>query len=429
MNKYISGMASALDKLKKRGFFFIFGSSTINKIIGFASSWIIVRIISKPEYGVYTHAYNIYGFILLLNGLGITSAVLQIGSEAKTEEEKRCIYGYGLRVGISIDLILSAVILLIGFFIPLKIDGSNKLLVMMFLLPAFTIVTDLQLMYLRINLKNKQFAETSTINSFAVLILSCLLSYCFKAPGLVLAGYCSHLFTSIIANRVFHVPFRVGAITLSGEDKRSVFSISLISMVNNGLSHLMYLLDIFVIGFLIAESEVIASYKIATNIPTALQFIPTALVLFAYPHFARNKDNKKWVLKNYIRMILPFGVFNLLVSIFLIVLSEPIITIVFGSQYLDAAVPFRILCVSYFFSATFRTVSGALLVTQRQLKFNLFVSIIAAALNSILNFVLINAMQMRGAAIATLITTTVCGLLSTVYFLIFVLRKKEGASC
>ena len=417
-----------LRKLKNKGFFHIFGASTLNKIIAFASSWIIVRIISKPEYGVYTHAYNKYGFLILLNGLGIASAVLQLGSEAKEENEKLQIYGYGLKIGLITDLLLAVAVLLVGLFVPLKIEGSNRLLAMMAGLPLVTIVTDLQLMYLRINLRNKQFSALSLINSIAVLVFSCALAFLLKAPGLVLAGYCSHLFTAIIANRIYKVPLKLENIRVSAPERKTIFSIALISMVNNGLSHLMYLLDIFVIGLLIAESEVIAAYKIATNIPTALQFIPTAILLFVYPHFARNKDNKKWVLKKYRQLIIPFGLFNLITATVLFLLAKPLIGFIFGEQYLDAATPFRILCISYFFSASFRSISGALLVTQRQLKFNLGISAFAGVLNLTLNYFLIRSMQMTGAAIATLITTALCGTISTVYFLYYVKYKNSGSN-
>lgn len=411
-------------KLKDKGFFHIFGASTINKIIAFASSWIIVRIISKAEYGVYTHAYNKYGFLILLSGLGIASAVLQLGSEAKEEQEKLRIYSYGLKIGLITNLLLSVAVLLVGLFVPLKIEGSNRLLAMMTGLPLVTIVLDLQLMYLRINLCNKQFSALSLINSIAVLAFSCVFAFLLRAPGLVLAGYCSHIASTIIANRVYKVPLRIQNAKVETSERKTIFSIALISMVNNGLSHLMYLLDIFVIGLLIADSETIAAYKIATNIPTALQFIPSAILLFVYPHFAQNKDNKTWVLKKYRQLVIPFGAFNLVTAAVLFLIAKPLIGFIFGLQYLDAVLPFRILCISYFFSATFRTIAGTLLVTQRQLKFNLGISAFAGALNLILNYFLIKSMQMTGAAIATLITTAVCGMISTVYFLLYVKHKK-----
>ena len=417
-----------LKKLKEKGFFHIIGASTLNKIIGFASSWIIVRIISKAEYGVYTHAYNIYWFLILLNGLGIASAVLQIGSEMKEEHDKLRIYSYGLKIGLMADFLLAVAILIVGFFVPLKIQGSNRLLTMMAGLPLVTIITDLQLMYLRINLRNKQFSALSLINSTAVLSFSCALSFLLKAPGLVLAGYCSHLLTALVANHAYKVPLKVENVTITAPERKTIFSIALISMVNNGLSHLMYLLDVFVIGIMIADSEVIAAYKVATQIPTALQFIPTAVLLYVYPHFARNKDNGKWLISHYKRLIVPFGIFNALVSVVMFLFAEHIIKIVFGLQYLDAVIPFRILSVAYFFSATLRSISGSLLVTQRELRFNLIISVFSSIFNTVMNVIMIKAWASNGAAIATLLTGLLSGIISTTYLLTIFARKKRISS-
>ena len=106
-----------LRRLTRKGFFHIFGASTINKIIGFASAWIIIRIVTKAEYGVYSYANNIYSFFLLASGLGIASAILQICSEAETEEDKKRFYSYGLRFGIFINILLGILILIAGIFI------------------------------------------------------------------------------------------------------------------------------------------------------------------------------------------------------------------------------------------------------------------------------------------------------------------------
>lgn len=415
---------TSFQALRNEGFFHIFGSSTINKIIGFASTWAIVRIVSKPEYGVYSYAYNLYSFFLILSGLGIVSAFLQLSSETADNEKKERLYRYCMRFGLLVDVALAGLILIIGLFVPLPYDGSGFLLALMSMLPAATIVTELQLTYLRIDTRNVEYSRVNTLNSICVFVLSCVLAYLLKSPGLVLASYLAHLITAAILWKKHGVGISLRENSLTPKDKKGLFSISSISMVNNGLSQLMYLLDIFVLGLVITDSSVIASYKVATNIPTALQFIPQAIMVFAYPYFARNKDNPKWLKRNYFRLIVAFGVFNLFVSAAMFLLAEPIITVFFGRQYIDAVLPSRILSVSYFFSATFRAIAGNLLITQRKLKFNLFVSVFASALNTVLNVFLILKWQSMGAALATLITVAVSGMISTVY-LLGVFRKKE----
>ena len=57
-------------KLFETGFFHVFGSNIINQVIAFLSGIILVRILSKAEYGIYSYAYNIINFFLVFNGFG-----------------------------------------------------------------------------------------------------------------------------------------------------------------------------------------------------------------------------------------------------------------------------------------------------------------------------------------------------------------------
>ena len=66
-------------------------------------------------------------------------------------------------------------------------------------------------------------------------------------------------------------------------------------MLNNSISQLVYLADLFIIGILIKDVNMIASYKAATILPFALNFIPISLMTFVYPYFAKNKDDKVWI--------------------------------------------------------------------------------------------------------------------------------------
>jgi O-antigen/teichoic acid export membrane protein len=187
-------------------------------------------------------------------------------------------------------------------------------------------------------------------------------------------------------------------------------------MANNATGHLIYILDIFIIGILISNETVIASYKVATIIPNALIFIPSSLMVYLYPYFAEKNCNKIWVRENYFKIIKYFGVFNIFLSGILIILAPFIIKLLFGTQYLDAVLSFRILTLGYLISATFRKVSGNLLVTQRKLKFNFLLGIFEGIVNLIGNVVLVSLYGSIGAAIASLIVVILSSILSVRYF-------------
>lgn len=211
------------------------------------------------------------------------------------------------------------------------------------------------------------------------------------------------------------------------DEKKSLISIAGISLLNNGMSKLLYIADVFIIGLVVPNEEVIASYKIATTIPTALLFIPAALVVYIYPLFARNKDNREWLLRNYKRTVLGMGALNAVITTILVAFAPFIITLLFGKQYNDAVEIFRVLCIGYFVNGTFRTISGNLLVTQRKLKFNFWESLIVSVANIALDYILIKQYGSMGAAIATVSVTVLSAVINTPY-LVHTLKHVGGES-
>lgn len=404
-----------ISKLKATGMFHIFGASVFNKIISFASTIILVRIISKSDYGVYAYANNIYNFFLIFSGLGMGSALLQVCSEAEEEHKRKCIYNYGTKISVQFNFLLGIIIVLVAIILPLPIEGSNILLMMMSFLPMISLLPDLQRIYLQTSLRLKEFSYSNIVAAITQLVFTCLLSWPFKTKGLIIAFYITNLLIVLVLVIRNKVPLYFKNALFVDFDKRGMVSIGIISIINNGLSRLMYLLDVFLLGIYIPDKSIIASYNIATTIPIALLFIPTSVVTYIYPYFARNRYNRNWLISKYKLLVLNFGLLNLLLSSLLFLFASSIIHVVFGRQYMDAVIPFKILCVSYFFSSTFRIISGNLLVTHRKLKFNTFVAVLSSLTNTVLNVVLVPKWASIGAAIASLATVVITSLLNTIF--------------
>ncbi len=128
---------------------------------------------------------------------------------------------------------------------------------------------------------------------------------------------------------------------------------SIIASTNNAISQLLYLLDIFIIGIIVSDVNVIAIYKTATIIPFALNFLPLSIMTFVYPYFARNNLNVSWMYNNYLKLLKTLAALNLIISLLLVGLAPFIIKVCFGSGYLKSIVPFRILSVWLFCGCNF----------------------------------------------------------------------------
>ena len=405
------------------GLFHIFGSSVINKVIGFIGSFILVRILTKTEYGIYTYAWNIYSLILLFSGMGMDSAVLQLSSERNSDEKYcRSISGIGTRFGLVSNIFLGGVILFIGLFVPLKIEAAQGLLLMLCGLPLLQFIINMCAVNLRAVRKNREYSQMMMMVSFFTLTFNVIGAVIFREYGLVLGQYAANFASILMCVFFFRSVWLRGTGELSKTEMSPLFRIAFISMLNNSLAQVMYLLDIFVLGIIDPQETILASYKVATVIPTALMFIPQSLVIYIYPYFAEHKDDKKWCLMHYKKLVKYFGTFNLLISATLFLFAPQIIWIVFGESYLDCVTIFRILSINYFFSSTFRTISGNLLVTQRKLRFNLLVVVITSICNVVFDCYFIKRWGGVGAAVATIGVVCLSGLMSTTY-LIYTLRK------
>ncbi|MCM1157281.1 MAG: oligosaccharide flippase family protein [Bacteroidales bacterium] len=415
-----------IDKARRTGLGHIFGANTINQIIAFASSFILIRILSKAEFGIYSYAFNIYSFFALVNGFGMESACLQKCSEIARDDEKTDSYmKFAILFGSGVNFLLGCVMGISSLFLSFPLKGVDEILLLFALMPLVTTIFNCMQTYFRYNLLNIEYSKCSVINTLLIFIGSVAGAYLFKSAGLILFRELAMVVSVIIgigiygfpAKRIFH------ALKISVKEKNDMLKLAAISMLNVATGQLLYLIDVFLIGEIISDEMVVASYKTATIIPNALLFIPSALVIYIYPYFARKQEDKKWVKQKFFMILKYFGLLNAVISAGLIVCAPLIIRIVFGSQYLDAVPAFRILTFSYFFSATFRKVIGNLLVTQRKLKVNFWIGIMEALLNVISNWILIHLFGAVGAAITTLIICIVSSVVLMYYFVHYLNRE------
>lgn len=419
-------LCEKVKKLLKNGFFHVFGSSVLNKIISFLSSVVLVRILTKSEYGVFTYAWNIYSIVLLFNGMGMESAILQLCSERSGDENyAQRVCNFGTRFGVLFNVLLTVVMVGIALLAPLTIEKSRNLLLLLCLLPMIQLLFNLSTSYLRSQKRNQDFSVLSTVNTALVFFVSVGAALAFREKGMVFGYYIAYACSALIG--AFKMRIRLFSRTkpLEQQDKKALLSIGAVSMCNNGLSQLLYLLGVFILGIVVADETVLASYKTATLIPTALNFIPSALVIYLYPYFAEHRDDGDWCMKRYKQVLVGLGTLNAVISLVLVIGAPLIIKILFGLQYLDAVPVFRVLAINFFVSGTFQVLAGNLLVTQRKLQYNLLVALISGVINIVTNLLFVQWWGSMGAAIATIVVVLIASALNVSY-LVHIFAQKSN---
>ena len=179
------------------------------------------------------------------------------------------------------------------------------------------------------------------------------------------------------------------------------------------------------IGGVLTDSVAIASYKVATTIPTALLFIPTSIIIYIYPFFASHKDDLDWVWQKYKRIAFILFGLNIIIVIFLFSFAERLIVGLFGAYYTDSVLSFRILLINYLVTASLKILIGNIMVMLRKLKYNVVETLISSGLNITMDYYLIKYYSIEGAATATLIVTCVVSMISFIY-LFYICKVSNG---
>lgn len=418
-------MNDILKNLRSKGFFHIFGASTLNKIIQFCSGIFLVRLVSKNDFGVYSQAQNIVNIFVLFIGLGTNYALMQFGSESKDIEERNSFFKLGLKIAIPFNLLLSGLILVYANIMHITDLKMKIILICMSSLPMFIYLFEYLQIYFRTNLLNIEFSKLSTTNTALMFLLSIVGAMSIGIFGIIFGNYLAYCITIGVAvywllkKQIFSHKF----ITIEKKVKKDFFSYSITSMFSNSISSLVYLIDIFLIGYLIKDNQILASYKTATLIPFALNFIPISIMTFIYPYFAQNRDNKNWVLKMYQKLQLGLIGFNFIVTFILVVFAPLIIKILFGDSYLDSIPYFRVLSIGYFIASSFRIPAGNVLSMVKKIKFLFIANCMVGIVNIGLDYYLIKNYSALGASISTLSVIILTSIIYNAY-LYFYLRRE-----
>lgn len=386
-------------KLYRTGFFHIFGAGTVNKAVSSLTMVALVWLIPKAEYGLYSYVFNIVSIFALFNGLGASSALLQLCCEHMEDRPLMlAIFRYGERWGRAADVVLAALVLAYALVAPGGLPGSQPLLAMYCLYPLVVLLCELRLVYLRSNLDNRAYAYMTNVQTLLLAGLSIGGALVAGVPGLIAGQYAAYVASFAVLVRRHPLPRATPEERGRTFSRREYWYVALVSSLNNGLSQALALSGTFFVGQFLASDVAVASYKVATTIPFALLFVPGMFMTYVYPYFARNKRDGAWTRRNYLRLsaalLVSIGALTALVN----ALGGPVIGLVFGERYLDAVPAFQVLMVGFFLAAALRAPAVNLLITQKRLTTVSVISVAAIAVNVALSVALVPAHQMVGAA-------------------------------
>jgi O-antigen/teichoic acid export membrane protein len=387
-------------------FALVLAANIFSYFIAFSGSVIFVRLLGKTEFGLYTFAFGIVSLFLLVNGFGAAAGVLQYVSRAKSEQERLGYLHFAFKSGALFNLLISLLIIGYALLIPLPMPRARPILLAMALFPVGRLYIDIFQAYLRATQQNKLQARFLIVNNCVLLAANVIGIACFKLYGLVYFTYLGYLLMFVISSWKFKLPNLFNQSSKFKINIRQFVSYSFFTTLSNAFSGLLFVLDTIIISYIVKDPQLLATYRVATIIPFAINFIPNIAVNYYYPEFAKNAHNPSQVRKLARFVAKRMFIFSAVVSLMLILLAKPLLLLIFGNSYADSVVPFQIISFGYWIIATFRTVNGNILAALGKAKLSFYLTFVILLVNIVVTYLLVTKYSIVGAASAIVLMYT-----------------------
>ncbi|HHT9119330.1 MAG TPA: flippase [Candidatus Hypogeohydataceae bacterium YC41] len=205
----------------------------------------------------------------------------------------------------------------------------------------------------------------------------------------------------LLAVSLFHL-VHLGEIKLNLREGLRILRSSGSLTILRVLRTLIFTFDVVLLGFLLGEREV-GLYTASYRVCFLLLAISTTIHISYLPGLTRALDQSiRQVSDLAVRSVELSSVISIPMIVGGMILAGPLLTTLFGPEYLEAVAPFRLLLLSIGFIFIFGAIHNILLVCNR-MKVEMWIVAAAAGLNIVLNLILIPRYGLVGAAFATVL--------------------------
>ena len=387
---------------------FVLGASLFTKLFSFLISLILIRVLSPNEFGTLSYALSAMAFFIPFSGGGIQHSFMRFAPMIQLEEEREDLFRHSFYRGLLFSVVIAMLLLFLMPWLTKALDNTSSLFYWLLVYPFSYFVIELVKTRYRVSNLNRKYASVDVYTSGSILLLGVGLAYFYGAVAYISVFVCLPLLIGL-----FHVKLKGRGIP---KIPVKFYSYGIWAGVGAIATQLMYSLDVFLVGKLIQDSTQVALYRTASIIPIALFFIPNSYITTHYADLAKNSHDKVFLVsfaKDYIKL---FSILGIVLGALLYFLSDFIISLLFGQEYIEAASLFKILIIGMIGAFIFRIPFGNLLAAVGKSNWNAGVAFIILGLNGVLNYFAIKALGIVGAAIVTSTLLWISGIVSLLLF-------------
>ncbi len=363
------------------------------------------RVLGTAEYGVFSYAITLAGFLTLFMDPGINWTLVRETAKAD-EEHRRTLFSttFALKA-----VLIAAGVAIIVYLAPLfsTLPGAKAVLPIVGLVLALDTLRDFFTSVMRAKEQMEWDAAIFVLTNFGILV--------FGFIFLGMAATARSFAWAYVAGDILGIALAAFLIRRYFKDLVGSFSAALIGPIlrtawpfalTGALGALLTNADLLILSWMRSASEV-GIYSAAIRIVQLLYLVPTVLQFSTMPVLARlaKKEPERFrtVLERVTKVILmaaiPFGIGGA-------ILATPLMGLIFGPAYASGGPTLGILLIGLVFDFPAVLLAGAIFAYDHQ-KSLIVTTAIAGITNVTLDLILIPPFGMLGSAVGTLITQIV----------------------
>lgn len=317
----------------------------IQKILTFLYFILITRSIGNINLGKYIFALSFAAIFSIFIDLGLNQVLVK---EVAKYKEKIIIYLSNIFV---FKILVSSVCFLLMILVANLLNYSLEIKILIYCAGAVTILDSLTATFYAIwrGLQNLKYEAIGIIIFQVTVFIFGAIAILLKLPlfvlilSLILGGLLNFLFVFFtLSKNAFIVP------KIALFDKKIIFLLLKITIPFSLIlifSRILNYSDVVLLKNL-ADDKSVGLYSVASKFVVALQFIPTTFLAALYPAFSNYFVSSKKLLVSIFEKAFTYLIFiSLPISVISIMLADKIILGIFGLEFVNSIIPFKILMV------------------------------------------------------------------------------------
>ncbi|MGN0677104.1 MAG: lipopolysaccharide biosynthesis protein [Ruminococcus sp.] len=303
---------------------------------------VLSRLLSPNDYGVVAIVTVFTSFFNILADMGLGSAVVQ--NKELTDDEVNDIFSYSCYQGIMLAVFFCMLSVPISFFYKNKVYLS-----ICSILSVSVLFNTLNMIPNAVLMKNKKFMTVAVRNIIATLVtggVTILLAFLgFKYYSLVFQSVTSSFVVFIWNLKGVHLKFRF-RYNKASIDK--VKNFSRYQFAYNIVNYFSRNVDNILIGKIMGDEKLAYYSKGYTLMLYPIQNLTFVISPVLHPILSDHQNDKNYIYNKYIKVTKLLSLLGVFISAFCFSASREIVLIMYGNQWENAVLCFKILSLSVF---------------------------------------------------------------------------------